>query len=180
MSMPAYPSPDNAAAGPAPVAPPASVTMAFQLFMAVAVLSIISVILSFMSLPGVYETALAQARVTSPDLTPEQMEMAASFARVGVIIGAVLVVAVIGLLVLFTFKMRAGRNWARITLTVVGGIAVLMTLFTLVGIGTAIAAGGLAFASSVLSLLSGLLTVAAIVMMFRSDANPYFNRRLNY
>lgn len=180
MSMPAYPNPDSGAAGPAPIAPPAGVILAFQLFLAVAAISIISVILTFMSLPAVYESALVQARATSPELTPEQLEIAASVGRVAVIIGAVIVLAIIGLLVLFTFKMRAGRNWARITLTVVGGIAVLMTLYTLVGIGAAVAAGGLAFASSVLSLLSGLLTVAAIVMMFRSDANPYFNRRLNY
>lgn len=177
MSMPAYPSPDTGAVGPAPVARPASVNLAFQALIAVSVLSIIGVALSLLSLPAAFETAMQQARASSPDLTPEQAQFVGSATRIGLIIVAVIVVVVVGLLVLFTFKMRAGRNWARITLTVVGGIGVVFYGFSLIGISAAIAAGGLTLVGTGVTILTVLLLIAAIVFMFRADANPFFNRR---
>ena len=59
------------------------------------------------------------------------------------------------------YAMRAGRNWARITLCVLGGVAVVAGLFGLGG-----------------SLLFTLVELALIVMgaifMFRKEAAAYF------
>ncbi|MDQ3887276.1 MAG: hypothetical protein M3308_09805, partial [Actinomycetota bacterium] len=74
----------------------------------------------------------------------------------------------VALTLLFIFKMRAGRNWARIVLTVLGALSVLSALFRL---GQPQPAWSL-----VTSVLSMLLVVGAIVMMYAKAANPWFRR----
>nr|BFF02441.1 hypothetical protein GCM10020241_41160 [Streptoalloteichus tenebrarius] len=71
---------------------------------------------------------------------------------------AVLAVVVAALCLLFAFKVRAGRNWARITLTV---LTVFGVSFTAVD-------------PSWPSLVSTLVAVVATVLMFLPNANAYF------
>ena len=71
----------------------------------------------------------------------------------------------IGLFVLFAYKMRAGRNWARITLTVLGALSVVSTLF------------GLSSASGlhlVIALIQMVLILVAIYFMYRPESNQYY------
>lgn len=67
------------------------------------------------------------------------------------------------LYVLFVFKMRAGRNWARIVLA---ALAVLGLLSQGVLTGT----------TDLLALVSVLISVVGLVMMFMPASNAYFNR----
>lgn len=97
-------------------------------------------------------------------ITRSQAETAVT---VGLVVGLVIVLVLIALEVFFIVKMRTGRNWARITLTVLGALSVLSGLFGL--------RGGVTFGGLV-NLVSILLVAAAIVFMFRPAASAYFSR----
>jgi hypothetical protein len=135
------------------------------------VLSIIEIVLG--AIAGSTSTAASTAIVDG--VTPEEGE---SIARVFMIASWVVVAGVIAFLVVATFKMRAGRNWARILLTIVGGITVVLSVVGMVFLQAfrsveTVADVGLL----VLSIGEVATTVAAIVFMFRPDANQYFTRR---
>jgi len=88
---------------------------------------------------------------------------------VGLVVFALLLVLIgYGLELLFAVKMRAGRTWARIVLTVIG---VLGTLGNLLNLFTG---SGFAIASSLVSLL---LIPAAVVLMYRPAASAFIQAR---
>lgn len=90
----------------------------------------------------------------------------------GGVAGTVVGLLFLGLLVSCALAMRAGRNWARVTLTIVGGVSVLLTVLGLLlsaGLGVAVDA-----VSTTASLLQAGLTVAAVLLAFRAPANAYF------
>lgn len=157
--MPAAPPVNEQAAGAAPPAPGA-VENAFKLWMGIIAISVINAIVTFIAGADAFEDAMRQS---GQGLTADQIEQAASTAFA---ISVVITVALIVLYVLFTFKMRAGRNWARITLTVLGGISLLFTV-----IGSTQASG----LNLVISLISAALVIGAIYFMFRPEANEYYN-----
>jgi hypothetical protein len=74
-------------------------------------------------------------------------------------IGVVIALAFAGLYVLFAFKARAGRNWARIALTVLTALGVL-----------ALVIGGF----SVVGILSTVVSVVAVVLLFLPASNQHF------
>ena len=76
----------------------------------------------------------------------------------GVVIGIIGVVLA-ALMVFFAFKARAGRNWARITLTVLGALVLLYHLFGF----------------SLLGLVIVLVVAAAVVTMYLPASKAYFD-----
>jgi hypothetical protein len=76
---------------------------------------------------------------------------------------------VLALTILLAFLMRAGKNWARITLTVLGAVLIGLAFF---GGGT-----NLLFA-----LVELLVILGALILMYRKDSNEYFaaNRPRRY
>jgi hypothetical protein len=93
-------------------------------------------------------------------LSREDLLRVADATFVGMIIG----IFAFGLLyVLFVFKMRGGRNWARIVLA---ALAVLGLLSQAMTIGT----------SDLLGLVSVLVSIVGLVMMFTPAANAFFNQ----
>ncbi|MGH3941632.1 MAG: hypothetical protein ACRDTG_23980 [Pseudonocardiaceae bacterium] len=88
----------------------------------------------------------------------------------GGFLAALAIILIITLLQLvFAFFMRKGRNWARIVLAVIGGILVLFGLPSLVGVS-----GG----QLLLTLVSMLVVLGAIITMFLPGANPWFRTPL--
>ena len=86
----------------------------------------------------------------------------------GLVVGLVF----LALFVYCAIKLRQGLNWARLTLTIVGGVSVLFTV-----LGLLLSAGlGLAFGavSTIANLLQAALIVAAIIYAFQPPANAYF------
>lgn len=73
------------------------------------------------------------------------------------------ILAVIELIIVF--KMRDGRNWARIVLLV-------LAILQLIGVGVGAASGGNAF-----GFVGGLAVLVATILMFVGGANGYFRRR---
>lgn len=103
---------------------------------------------------------------TVNSLPPEQRVSAASLVgRTQVILGFSVVVF-IGLFVFFAVKMRAGRNWARVLLTIYTALGVWSFL-------TAIASSG-AELKLIWSLAEVAFGVTAVIYMFRPESTKYF------
>lgn len=83
--------------------------------------------------------------------------------RVAGIVGALVA---FGVLFLFAWKMRAGRNWARIVLTALTAYNVVSFLGS-----AATTEIGLSFVWNATSIA---LSIATVVYMFRPDANAFF------
>ncbi|MGH3568928.1 MAG: hypothetical protein ACRDRH_23460 [Pseudonocardia sp.] len=147
-------------------AAPKDVQTAFRLWIADIVLGVVGSLLSLL----IFDDLVAMAELP-PGLTPEQAALAAT---VGAIFAAVITLVFLGLGLLFAFKMRAGRNWARITLTVLGAIAVLFSLLSFGNSLVVAAIGLIGILSVVISVIQILLIVAAIFFMFRPAAAQYF------
>lgn len=70
---------------------------------------------------------------------------------------------------------KAGRNWARITSTVLFGLDCLFLLIILIGASTLISlAGGAAVAVVVASIVVWLIGLGAIVLLWQRESSDYF------
>jgi hypothetical protein len=140
--------------------PPASVVMAVRLMYAGAVVSALSLIVGLVTI-GSLRASLHKAQ---PTLTPTQLHDLQAVVVVGsIFIGLVS----IGLWVWMAFMNKAGKPWARIVATVLFG---LDTLFLLLGVARAGAAAG-----TLVSILTWLIGLGAVVYLWRKDSTAYFN-----
>ena len=74
----------------------------------------------------------------------------------------------VGLYALMAFFISRGANWARIVYTVLAALSVLGGVFGL---------GSQPLLLMVLSLVSLLLTIAAVVLLFKSESSAWFKAR---
>ncbi len=130
-------------------------------------LSIVNTALTFALLGAILDSTLEQQNLSVSD----QSQAETSF---GIRIGVGALISLV-LYALFIIKMRAGKNWARITLTVLIPLIVLGSL-VLSDIGTLLSVGGLGLVKVVLTALELILIIAAVVFMYRPDSNAYFTR----
>lgn len=107
----------------------------------------------------------ALSRSGQPFTEADVVGMVGTFRLAGVI--AIAVVA--GLLVLVAIKLRAGRNWARILLTV-------FTLFGVFDFAGSVAADGAALVL-IWNLAGVAFLAAAVVYVFRPESAKYFAAR---
>ena len=87
----------------------------------------------------------------------------------------VTVFVVLGFGALFLFwvkRMRAGKMWARMLLTVIGSFTVFTTILELFSIASS--AGAMNIVMSVLGIGQGVLAAGAIYLMHRRESNEYF------
>jgi peptidoglycan/LPS O-acetylase OafA/YrhL len=124
---------------------PTSVTVSFVIWLVVVLANIIQGIISLVSGGG---SSAAESVGTAP--------------LVGGAIFA-FVLAVIELIIVF--KMRDGRNWARIVL-------LILAILQVIGVGVGAASGGNAF-----GWIGGIAVIVATILMFVGGANGYFRRR---
>lgn len=136
------------------VAEPKEVRLSFFLWIAGAVLLVVSSLLVLTQREAALEEARRQP--PTPGVTPEQLESAVTAVLVVLVIIGVVMAA---LMVLFAFKARAGRNWARITLTVLGAAVLLYHLFGF----------------SLVGLVIVLVVAAAVVTMYLPASKAYFD-----
>lgn len=76
----------------------------------------------------------------------------------------------------FVRRMRQGRNWARLLLTLVGMFQVVTGIVTLLGVGAL--HGKLELVSGGLGILQAVVAGGAIYLMHRPDVNKYFQSEL--
>ncbi len=124
---------------------PTTVTVSFIIWLVVILANILSGIIGLVSGGS---AAAAQGVGTAP--------------LVGTAIFA-FILAIVELIIVF--KMRDGRNWARIVLLV---IAILQ----IIGVGVGAASGGNAF-----GIIGAIAVIVATILMFVGGANGYFRRR---
>ena len=145
---------------PARPEPPASVVMAVRLMYTGAVVSALSLIVGLVTI-GSLRDSLHKAQ---PSLTPTQLHDLQTVVVVGsIFIGLIS----IGLWVWMALMSKAGKPWARIVAIVLFG---LDTLFLLLGLAQAGAAAG-----TLVSILTWLIGLGAVVYLWRKDASAYFN-----
>ena len=140
--------------------PAPSVVMAVRLMYAGAVVSALSLIVGLATV-GSLRDSLHKAQ---PKLTPTQLHDLQTV----VVVGSIFIgVISIGLWVWMALMNKAGRPWARIVATVLFG---LDTLFLLLGVAQAGAAAG-----TLVSILTWLIGLGAVIYLWRRDASAYFS-----
>jgi quinol-cytochrome oxidoreductase complex cytochrome b subunit len=160
--MPAAPALNEQELSPVPTGPrPKSVENAFLLWLIIIGLAVISIIITLTVGSDNFMDAARDA-LKGQNKTEQEIKDYANAAKV---FTAVIAVVFIALYLLFAYKMRAGRNWARITLTVLGGLNVVSILFSLRN------AGGVGV---VIALIQAIVILAAIYFMYRPEANQYY------
>ncbi|MGI9064673.1 MAG: hypothetical protein ACR2FQ_12825 [Pseudonocardiaceae bacterium] len=160
-----YPQQPYPGQSPSPGQPPKEVELSFRLWIASIVVSLLGSILTFATIDDIRQQTIDDTLASTPGADPQFIE---NTVNVGLIVGLVFGLALLALEVFFIVKMRAGRNWARIVLTVLGALGVISGLFSLGQPGlTALTSG-----------LSALILIAAIVTMYLPGAAPWFRQPL--
>lgn len=132
--------------------PPGTVVAAFFGFL----VSTVSALVSAGILLGVRPELITALRTTSPQMTEEQLQRAATIAQ-AIAVGVAVLSALFYLWL--AFKLKAGRNWARIVLTVV----------TLLQVASMFGTEG----DSPLGYASCAFAVVALVLSYLPASNEY-------
>ncbi|MFC4605155.1 hypothetical protein [Rhodococcus kronopolitis] len=182
-AQPQYPQPQYPAQQPYPQAPPVppkpqppvDVVTAFQLLCGVAGLAVVNLIATLAVAIG-DRASFADQLVRDIRAQDEAVEITRSTAEGLLLIGfgltAVLGLVLIGVYLLFAFKMRAGRNWARMVVTMIAVMMVFVAIPTVFGLGAA--GGAAAVVAGGAGILQAVLAVGAVILMHRADSNRYF------
>ncbi len=145
---------------------PTTVTAAFWCWILTAVGALATVIFALTS-PVWDDAVRAGIRVSgNVNVDPQQV---VNISRISLI---VVFVILIGVYLLFAFKMRDGRNWARIVLTVFGGLTLLSAIRPTVG---NVEYNGVVYQTNQgPTWVTAVLALVGIVLMFVGPSNQYF------
>ncbi|WFR73760.1 hypothetical protein P9209_09455 [Prescottella defluvii] len=154
---------------------PADVQTAFQLWFVVAALGVVYLVAALLFVYSdrtSFVDQLMDEFAKQPDVTVtrSQAEQLLVFGLVST--GVILTLVLGGLTVLFDFKMRKGKNWARMILTMAGAFTVLSAIPTVFGAGAATGTAALVMGGA--GILQAVVAVGAIVLMHRKESNEYF------
>jgi hypothetical protein len=146
-----------------PVVRPKAIDTAFQAVLASVVISAVGTVVTVL-----LDKAQLTRYVTEMlnDIPPDQRLSVGSTVGAFQTILGVSIAIFAGLFALFAIKMRAGRNWARILLTIYTAYGVMTFL-------TAVASSGPEL-SLMWSLAEVAFGVTAVVYMFRPESTKYF------
>ena len=151
---------------PPPVERPQAVRVGIGAWLASTLLGVLGAIVTFTQLDELVDRAIIDA-----GLDPADYDGAGDVAGTGLIlVGVVLGLVFVGLQFLFIWFAWQGRNWARIVLWVLGGLAVLSGLFTLAGPTSDGFLG-------MLSMIQTLLIVVGIVALALKPASEWYRYR---
>jgi hypothetical protein len=193
-AYPQYPQPNPFAAPPVSaheigaLKRPITVEIAFWIAVVVPLLSTVLSVVSYLLLQGFVNDSIASASTGDADIDAQISSVANGFLLFFFIFLTIIYLILTTLWILFGFKMRIGRNWARITLTVFAAFWMLAGLIGLVQGGVAFSGDlegvelpGSYFALSYSQLGLGLVgMIAFITLVFLKSSNWYFqaaNRR---
>ncbi|WP_090096698.1 hypothetical protein [Lentzea jiangxiensis] len=137
--------------------PPSTVIAAFMGFL----VSCVFAVTSAGVLVGTHDDLVEALRSSGTSMTEEQLQSAATFTQV-LVASIAVVIALVQLWL--AFKLRSGRNWARI----------LLTVFTVFQIGSLFIGQG----AATLPAYGGALVAAlAVVASYLPASNAYFAKR---
>ncbi|TDC94083.1 hypothetical protein E1161_08760 [Saccharopolyspora aridisoli] len=158
---------------------PATVETAFWIAVVLPLLVTVLNVVSYLVLQGWVQDSIGGG---SEDVTAEVTSAVNGVMMVFFVIVTIFYLILTGLWITFGFKLRAGRNWARVTLTIFAAFWAMSSTGTL-------ASGGMATGLSdtealpgsyyALSYVQGGLgvvgTVAFVVLVFTAKSNAYFD-----
>lgn len=150
---------------PAQPAAPGSVKGAFAIYLVAALLALAGIVLSLTS--NIWAEAIAANPTSTSGVSAQTL---VNTAKTIVVVAGVLFLA---LYLLFAFKMRAGRNWARIVLTVLSALSILSATSA----SSSVTINNNVYRSSSTQAsgwIGAALGVLAIVLMFLPASNAYF------
>ncbi|MBF6239031.1 hypothetical protein IU474_18435 [Nocardia otitidiscaviarum] len=149
-----------------PPGPPRPVRNAYYLMLAGAVLTVLSTLIGFLQLPSLREE---MAETTEGVFTRSELDtlVAVSFG-----VGVVLSLISAGLWVWMAFANRAGKNWARVTATVLFGLYTASMLFALIGIFMQEARATVV--STMFSVVLWCVGLAAVILLWNKQSTAYF------
>ncbi|MDI9897675.1 hypothetical protein QM797_23390 [Rhodococcus sp. IEGM 1381] len=160
---------------PTPRPAPVDVETARHLWWGVALIGALSALYSVWTLFGAREEFAQSlldelaAQDAAADMTVESTQ---SMVTVMLVV-TIFVVLGFGALFLFWVKrMRAGKMWARMLLTVIGSFIVFTTILDLFAMAST--AGAMNIVMGVLSIGQGVVAAGAIYLMHRRESNEYF------
>ena len=163
-SLPSYPT----QAGqqemvPAPPQPP-SIATAVKLMYAGAVLSVIGLIVTLLSLSSLRSELRDEIARSNPDFTTQDLDN-----LYHVTVGVAVVFGLIGtaLWLWMAWKNGQGRRWARIVATVLGGLNLISSILT-------IAAGSSLAISEILTVINLILAIVILVLLWRKDSSAFY------
>ena len=148
---------------------PKSVDTAYLLWLIAAGVGILGSLLNLLNAQAIADETVKALSGLSPELDKSLADSASpSYGGIifSLIISAVWVVVVM--------QMRKGANWARILLTVLGGLGILLGLIGFLGFGILFSTGILGVLQALLGVVALVAEIGAIVFMFKSDSNRYF------
>ena len=143
---------------------PASVVMAVRLMYAGAVVSTLSLIVGLATVNRFRASIRTSLHKANPKMTPAQVHNIETVFVVGSVAFQVISIA---LWIWMAVTNKAGRSWARIVASVLFGLNTLMLLLGVASTGVA--------ASLLVSVLTWLIGLGAIIYLWRKDASAYIN-----
>ena len=158
-AMPGYEAPT--ARGP--VSQPASIALAVKLMYVGAALSLLGIIVTFLSRDTIRDSVEKASRDATKPMTSDQMDAAVAL---GVGFGVVLGLIGVALWLWMAVANGRGRKWARVVATVFFGLSVLSLLGSLVQKPPVL--------SLVLGLVSLLLGAYIIVLLYKRESTEYY------
>lgn len=142
--------------------PPSTVVNAFRLILVQVGLSVVNIVVALLTTGAIRD----QVRASSPSLDQSMVD-----AAVGVAIAMAVVFGLIGIgvWILLAFKVRAGKNWARIVTFVFAGLGLLGGLASFAQPGSVV--------SHLLAVVALAIDITLIVLLTRGPSAEYFSRR---
>jgi hypothetical protein len=123
-------------------------------------------------------TLLSELRKMQPELSQQELDTATSS---GILFSIVFSLAIVAIFVLLANRMAQGRNWARVVMTVIGGLSVVGTTLSLIVVallGPSLTTQLAGVPIGAVDLMFGVVVIAldasTLVLMFRPDSNRYF------
>lgn len=157
QNAPAYR--DEPAAVAAPTAPPPPLALAVKLMWAGAVLSVIGILVSFLT-----TDAARQSLEDRGSLTSDEIDTAVT---VGIAFGVIFGLIGVALWIVNAIFNGRGKKWARILGTVLGGLSVLSLL--------SLFAQSVGAVTVVLSLVQVALAIVIVVLIWRPESSRFYD-----
>lgn len=170
--LPSFPtSPDEGAAAPqsgvpqADLTPPPAIVRAVQLMWAGAVVSVLSVVVGFITYGAFQDAVTDQLRAEDAEVSQDVIDTA-------IAVGITFVIATgligVGLWLWMAWKNGQGRAWARIVATVLGGLNVLFTLLGFAG-------GQSEPFTLVLSVVNLALAATILTLLWKKESTAFYD-----
>ena len=138
-----------------PAEPPPAIKTSVNIVWAVVALVVLGTILTLLSLDDIVDAVGVDQTSAERDAT-----------RTGTIVGAIVALVIFGgLWTILAIFLRKGANWARIVLTVLAALGLVLGLLTL--------GGNLPAVLLVIRLVQMALYVALLVFMWRPESSQY-------